>query len=107
MDRVVEHRPLEGAEQVFAEGQCQEFVRGEGHIADLEGIEEAVEDVSVALLAHHRKARVHQRVEIAVDSATHAAEVFGQVAQAHAPPASREVLDELPLACELVAAHCG
>ena len=101
-DRVVEHRAFERTQQVLAEGQGQHFVGREGHVAELESVEEAIERLAIAFLARDGKARVHERIEIAVDRAPHAAEIVGELVEAHARPALREALDELPLACELV-----
>ena len=80
----MEDGALERAQQVLAEGEREDLVGREGHVAEAEGLEEAVEDAAVALLGDHREAGLHQRVEIAVDGAAHAAELVGQVVEADA-----------------------
>jgi hypothetical protein len=101
----VEDGALERPQQVLSEGQCEDLVRRERHVAEAEALEEAVVDAPVALLAHHREAREHESIEVAVDRPAHAAEVTGQVVQMDAAPAPGEPLDELPLPRELVSAH--
>ena len=104
-DRVVEDRALQDAEQVLAEGEREDLVGGEGRVADLEGVEEPIEDAVVALLAHQREARVHEGVQVPVDRAAHDTHVLCQLVQADAVAAVREPLDQLPLARELVASQ--
>jgi hypothetical protein len=103
----VEDRALERSQQVFSEGESQDLVRGERDIAEPEVLQEAVVDASLATLAHHREACEHQGVEVAVDGAAHAAELFGQLVQLTPCAALRQPLDELPLPGELVAPHAG
>ena len=103
----MEHRALERAQQVRSEGQRQDLVGREGHVAQPEGFEKAVEDAAVALLGDDRKAGVLQGVEIAIDRAPHAAERLGQRVEVHAAAAVREALDQQPLARELVAPHAA
>jgi hypothetical protein len=98
----VEHRALEDAQQILPERQGQQLVGGEGRVADLEAVEEAVAHPAIAFLAHHRKAGEHQRVEIAVDGAPDAAEILGQLGQSRAVAAVREALDQPPLSRELI-----
>ena len=103
--RIVEDRSFELTQQVLAEGEGEDLVRGEGDVAHAEAVEEAVEDPAVALLRDHGKAGVHQRVQVAVDRATDTAEFVGQVVETATRPALREPLDELPLTGKLVPAH--
>ena len=98
-------RALEGAEEVFAEGEGENLVGSEGHITQSKGVEEAVVDAALSAFADHREARKHQGVEIAVDGAAHAAEFFGQIVQRRPGSALGQSLDQLPLARELVATH--
>jgi hypothetical protein len=104
-DRVVEHRALEHAQEVLAEREREDLVGRERHVAEPEGVEEAIEHASFALLADHREAREHQRVEIAVDGAPHHLEIRGEIVERDAGAALREPLDQLPLPRELVAPH--
>jgi hypothetical protein len=62
-------------------------------------------DAPVALLAHHREAREHEGIEVAVDGPAHAAEVAGQVVESDAAPTPGQSLDQLPLPRELVPPH--
>ena len=104
-DRIVEDGAFEGSQQIFAEGEGEQLVGREGDLAHLEGLEEAVVDLAVPLLARHGESGVHQRIEIAVDRAPHAAELFGELVESGPGAASRESLDQEPLARELVSPH--
>jgi hypothetical protein len=105
MDRVVEHGAGEALEQVLAEGEGHQLVRGEGRLAQLERVEQPVEDAALALLAGDRKAGELEGVEVAVDRAPMALELCGEVVEAGAVAAAREELDQPPLPCELIASH--
>ena len=95
----------EAAQQVFAEGERHQLVGREGRLAQLEAVEQAVEDAAVALLAGDREARELERVEVAVDRALVALELGGEVVEAGAVAAAREELDQPPLPRELIASH--
>ena len=101
----MEDRSLQDLQQVLGEGQGQHLVGGEGHVPEAEALQEAVVDPAVALLAHHREAGVHERVQVAVHRAAHHAQILGQLLEPDADAAARQALDQLPLPCQLVAAH--
>jgi hypothetical protein len=56
-----------------------------GHVAEPERVEEAIEHAAVALLGDDREAREHQRVEVAVDGAPHHLEVGGEIVELATP----------------------
>src|SRR5271167_3364933 len=97
MDRIVEDRPLEGAQQILTEGQRQDLVGGERHVAQTKRIEETIVDPAVAFFAEHGEARILERIEIAVHGAAYAVELLGELVKPDARAAACEALDQEPL----------
>ena len=75
-DGVVEYRSLQSSEQIFSQREGKNLVGRERDIPELEALDEPVVRAPLALFAHHREAREHQRVEIAIHRASHAAQIF-------------------------------
>jgi hypothetical protein len=105
LDRVVEDGSFQDLEEVFAERECKNLVRREGGVPDLERVEKPVIDVPVTPLAGNGKARVHECIEIPVDRSSNASEFFREFGESNPSATSSEVLDQLPLTCELISAH--
>ena len=101
----MEDGAFERAQQVFAERERQDLVGCERHVAELEVVEEAIEDATLAAFRENREAGRHQRVEIPVDGAAMTLEVVREVVEPDAPATARQSLDEPPLPRQLISPH--